>query len=377
MLNRNRLITFLCVILATCLYQSVPAQEEQAQRVAEQAEIVSEAKKPGDFVFAPIPVLNPTLGTGLAVGVAYLYQIDDDSYPSLIGGGGFYTDKGSNAFGLAQSANFHGNDWKVSGGVIEFDLDLEFYGIGSGAGDRDLFLPINQQGWAAGTKVLRRIKGPWYGGISYLYLKVNTRLDMSLPPDFPVELPPPDAFDSAIATLGLVGEYDTRDSQFSATRGGFFEASFSTSNKAVGSDFDFSSINLSYNHYWSLREDLVLAVRGYGCAAPGDAPYYALCKFGIFPDLRGYVGGRYRDETMLTGQAEIRWRFAERFSAVGFAGAGQVAESLSDYDLGNLLPSVGVGLRYLLSPDNGLNISIDYAYGEDSDAVYFFVGESF
>jgi hypothetical protein len=115
MLNRNRLITFLCVILATCLFRPVLAQEEHAKRSIEQVETVSGFNKPGDFIFAPIPVLNPTLGAGLAVGIA-------------------------------QSANFKGNDWKVTGGAFVFDLDLEFYGIGSDAGDDDLFLPINQQG---------------------------------------------------------------------------------------------------------------------------------------------------------------------------------------------------------------------------------------
>jgi hypothetical protein len=135
--NRNRFMTFLCVILATCLFQSVLAQEEHAKRNIEQVETVSGFNKPGDFIFAPIPVLNPTLGAGLAVGVAYLYKIDEDSYPSLIGGGALYTDNGSKAFG-----------------------------IGSDAGDDDLFLPINQQGWAIGAKGLRRIKGSWYGGVA-------------------------------------------------------------------------------------------------------------------------------------------------------------------------------------------------------------------
>ncbi len=108
-----------------------------------------------------------------------------------------------------------------------------------------------------------------------------------------------------------------------------------------------------------------------------DEGSYALCKFGVFPDLRGYVAGRYRDETMLAFQSEIRWHFSKKFSVVGFAGVGEVAESVSEYDLDHLLPSFGGGIRYLLSAENGLNISIDYAYGKDSDAVYFFVGESF
>lgn len=37
----------------------------------------------------------------------------------------------------------------------------------------------------------------------------------------------------------------------------------------------------------------------------------------------------------------------------------------------------GAGPRCLLSSENQLNIAIDYAVGKDSDAVFFFVGESF
>ncbi len=50
---------------------------------------------------------------------------------------------------------------------------------------------------------------------------------------------------------------------------------------------------------------------------------------------------------------------------------------MSEHDFHDLLPSFGGGLRYLLSPDNQLNIGIDYAVGKDSDAFYFYVGESF
>ncbi|MCP4902860.1 MAG: hypothetical protein GY906_38350 [bacterium] len=37
-------------------------------------------------------------------------------------------------------------------------------------------------------------------------------------------------------------------------------------------------------------------------------------------------------------------------------------------------PSVGIGLRFMLSEKNRLNLSVDYAVGRDSDALYFYVG---
>jgi outer membrane protein assembly factor BamA len=375
----NRLlIAALIPVVCFALCGPAPAQQDDISHQIEQAEGVAESGLGGKFVIAPIPIINPTLGVGLAAGAAYLYRFDAESQTSFTGAGGLYTDNKSKAFGVGQSANFNGNNWKIKGGAFVFDLNLEFYGIGGEAGDDDRFLPLNQQGWGAGAKVLRRIADNWYGGASYYYIQVDTTFDLSgIDPDFPVR-PPPEADDvTSVAAVGLAFEYDSRDSQFGPSHGSLFQTSMSSANEAVGSDFDFSSFKLSYNRYWRLGERSVIAARGAGCAVPGDAPFYALCKLGVFPDLRGYVAGRYRDETMLAIQAEWRWRFLKRFGAVVFAGTGQVAPSLSDYDLDDLLPSAGVGIRYLLSVDHNLNISIDYAVGRGSDAVYFYVGESF
>jgi len=56
------------------------------------------------------------------------------------------------------------------------------------------------------------------------------------------------------------------------------------------------------------------------------------------------------------------------------AGLSAGAASLSVYDLGRLRPSVDFGLRYLLLPENRLNVGIDDTVGKDSDAVCFFSG---
>lgn len=89
------------------------------------------------------------------------------------------------------------------------------------------------------------------------------------------------------------------------------------------------------------------------------------------------MGGRYRDKTMLAAQLEYRWRFYKRFGGVVFGGVGQVGDSLGDYNSDALLPSWGVGLHFLLTERNRLNLSVDYATGVDSSYWYFYVGESF
>lgn len=53
-----------------------------------------------------------------------------------------------------------------------------------------------------------------------------------------------------------------------------FEANFFDS--AFGSDFTFQTYALAYNHYFELATNQVLTMRGYGRAASGDAPFFAL-----------------------------------------------------------------------------------------------------
>ena len=67
-----------------------------------------------------------------------------------------------------------------------------------------------------------------------------------------------------------------------------------------------------------------------------------------------------------------------RVLAVLFAGVGEVAPALSDFDSENLLPSGGCGIRFLLAKENRINFRIDYTWGKSgSKGVYVGVGEAF
>lgn len=371
----------LVVIMVTCLMAVatlVVAQDEHVQREAEQAEAVQELASSRKLLAAPIPIVNPTLGEGLGAVAMYLYKLDEESQSSFTGAGALYTSSESWGVGIAQALYFDENAWKLKAGVAYFDLNLEYYGIGSGAGDQGESVPVNQEGWGGGLKTLRRVAGHWYAGLQYFYVKTDSTFDLSDPPaGNRVDLPSAAELDSAVAGLGAIAEYDSRDDQFNAYRGNHFELSWSVADQAFGSDFSFQSIKTSYNLYRPVGKQKILAARIMGCAVPGDSPYYALCSFGQGVDLRGYVGGRYRDEMMFATQAEYRWRFYKRWGMVAFAGVGEVAETFGDFNTENLLHSVGAGLRFMLSDDHRLNISVDWARGKDDDAWYFYVSESF
>jgi outer membrane protein assembly factor BamA len=228
---------------------------------------------------------------------------------------------------------------------------------------------------------MRRIAGDWYGGLSYGYVSLSTSFELDTdPPVVPPEPPLLGLGRSTIASLGLIGERDSRDNQFAAYQGSFFQLAWSIADEAVGSDFDYQSIKAKYNLYRRIKKNsdtMIIAGRVSACATPGDTPFYALCKFGQSFDLRGYVGGRYRDKALLAIQTELRWSFTKRWGAVGFLGVGGVGESFRDFDKDNTLPAAGVGIRFSISPENRLNVSLDWAVGKDNDYVYIYVGEAF
>lgn len=80
---------------------------------------------------------------------------------------------------------------------------------------------------------------------------------------------------------------------------------------------------------------------------------------------------------MVVGQVEYRRELFWRVGAVAYFGAGAVAPSFSDFTTKNVLPGGGVGIRFTLARQNHINLRVDYAWGQDSNAFYVGVAESF
>jgi outer membrane protein assembly factor BamA len=351
------------------------AQHEAVTETLKDAEEIPPISLKGSWVAVPIPVSNPTIGTGLAAGVAYLFRLDEKSKSSLVGGGGLKTENGTWGGAAGASVNLKEGTWQVKAGVAYMDANLRFYGVGDEASQESEGIPIGQSGWAGGFQVLRRVYSHAFAGIQGVYLDLKTTVD---PGDIPEDAPeiPEAELDSSTAGLGLVVTWDTRDDTFGPQRGTLWQATANFAETSPG-DQSYQRYNLSYNTYLRASEASVLAVRVSGCATPGEPPFYALCLLGLDEDLRGYEVGRYRDKVMLAGQAEWRWRFWRKWGMVAFAGTGQVAESWGDLNRDDFLPGLGGGVRYALSERYRLTVGLDYARGKDSDAWYFRVGEAF
>jgi outer membrane protein assembly factor BamA len=231
-------------------------------------------------------------------------------------------------------------------------------------------------------EALRRVSGTLFLGARYVYAQTDLKIDSA---DLGSEAAPPERDRSIpLAALGLRVQADSRDSTTYPLRGALADLESDFYDPAFGGKRSFQSYRVYGNAYFSLRERQVLAARLTACSVRGDAPVYALCLFGIKNDLRGYQVGKFLNRAMLATQAEYRLSLPERlgffghFGFVAFAGVGEVAPGLGDLNSKDLLPSAGLGIRYLLAKENHVNFRFDYAWGKAGNrGLYVGVGEAF
>ena len=335
-----------------------------------------EQSRAGEFVGAPIPFRNPTVGWGVAAVASYIFPLDKSdrvSPPSSIALGGLYAENGSWAVFGGMRGYAARDNWRFVAGAAYGDFKYDFYGVGADPGEGGPFVPLRQEFVGTLLELMGRAFERFYVGPRYTYGYAKISAELPSPPG--IELPPLET-DATISAIGLRMQRDTRDSTFYPTIGSLLDVTADFHDPAWGDSFEFQVLKTAYNQYISYSDLSVLAVRGYGQFTFGDAPFWALAQYGQKSDLRGYQVGRYQDAMMYTLQAEYRWMFARRWGVVGFAGTGAVAERVSDFTL-DMLPSAGLGLRFTLATQNRINLRLDVAYGRDGTEWYLALGEAF
>jgi hypothetical protein len=346
-------------------------------------EAVSDPKDPdkkAEIVVVPIPSLNPTTGWGLAVPLMVIYKPESqspDSPPWTTGIAGSYSENGTWAAAAFHKMNLKNDTWRMLMAAGFANVNYDFYGVGSEAGDSNQSIPINQEVTGALVEVLRETFTDWYVGLRLLHGRTDVRLDTSNPQLPPGSPPLPEIVLSAtLAAAGLRVQYDSRDNQFYPTHGSLFDIKLDHFDDALGSDFNYTATSLTYNRYLGLGDRQVLALRGITTFSSGDAPFFALARIGG-TDLRGYISGQYMDRMMFAVQGEYRRGLTERFGVVAFAGVGEVASDFNELNSHDLLPSIGAGIRYRLSKQHPINFRVDVSRGKDDTAIYVGVGEAF
>jgi outer membrane protein assembly factor BamA len=319
----------------------------------------------------PIPIIDPTIGHGVAVGALGTFRLDPDdkiSPRSTVAFGAGYTDTQTYALGTSTSFYLDEDRVRVDALVGYANANIKFFGIGSDSQFKNHPLDFSIRGLFARANARARVADHFYIGPLVKYLDSTAHFDVVPGILRPVDL------DYKLAGGGLITEYDSRDTSFSPHSGIYAEAEVTRFDERIGSDFDFFSFDGSAAEYFELTPDLVMAGQARIAAAAGNPPFFAL----PFITLRGFPAGKYLNNDTWQAQAELRWRVIWRIGVVAFAGVGQTAPDLGDFTDSKVLYSGGAGLRFIASESERVNLGIDYARASDGDsAVYFRIGEAF
>jgi hypothetical protein len=337
---------------------------------------IAETRMFEDVVVAPIPISNPTVGTGLALVVMPLYHLGPNSPLSntVIAAG--LMSSGSWGVGAAQSTRLRGDQLRLDGFLGYVDLRYRFYGAGADAGQSGTSVPILQRAFAFAPELLLHVAHRAFLGLRYRGLRVETALEdgSTLPPSIAAVLP--NSITITSSGFGPRATFDTRDSDMSPSAGMLVEFRANFADEAFGSDLDYQTYELSGNLYRRAGRGVV-GVRALACRTSDRTPLFDLCLFGANNDLRGYEVGRYRDRAMVAAQAEYRFPVTGRWGGVVFGGWGKVAPSFSEMGEQTDLPSIGLGVRWLAAEKARVNLSLDIARGRDDTSFYVYVKESF
>src|SRR6478609_2897236 len=296
------------------------------------------------LLIVPIPQSSPTLGTGLTLGAGYFYNPNGSHEPWITAAGVMATSNGSKAFGVLHKMALAHDSVRITAFAGLADVNLKFYGQGPIAAERDLFITLNEKGWAAMLQGQYEVSNNLFVGAKGLYLDVTTSIHRD-EPLFPDAEIPRAEFDATLAQLGPIVSYDLRDNSLNTQNGLLLSASLMFADDAIGSDFDYDKLVAAANVYRQVRPGTVIAGRASLCRVSGGAPFFDMCMFGASSDLRGYDSGKFRDN----------------------------ASWLSNIDDTEFLPSAGVGLRFMPVKSANTNVRVDYAWGKDGGALYISV----
>ena len=335
-----------------------------------------DSKKSG-FIFIPAIFYTPETKFAGGASMIYYYRGDNDSAksrPSTIQPTFIFTQKNQIIGSVAVDLYWQQETYRLNGDVSYKKFPDKFYGIGPETTDsmEEDFTPKT------------------FAFFLNFYKKVSPGLNLGLLYEFWDESISetdaggllalgiiPGSAGGTVSGAGILVNRDTRDNIFYPTHGTFHQFSAAFFSGGIGSNFNFNRYILDLRKYYSLGTSSVLVFQGFASFITGNPPFQFLSRLGGKNIMRGYYEGRYRDKNALVFQTEFRQRVLGRFGLVGFLGLGKVADEISGLDLEDAKSSFGLGLRYLWSSSEGINIRIDFGFKGGTPGPYITINEAF
>jgi len=331
--------------------------------------------------FLPIPIIitEPAVGFGLGAAVAYFHEpkeLDPEEHPhhgppSISVVFGAKTENNTYLYGGAHLGVWKDDHIRYMGAVAKLNLNMAFYlddRQETSSGNRGI--DFNLDGSFLYQQAAFRLKeSSWWIGANYVYFTATNTFDLSniLPPQFPDP-----AFDLDLGGLGIVLQYDGRNSVFTPSSGVSARFDYKNFDANWGSDYDYNDYKAGLFHYTPFGDYSSLGLRLQAQTVSGDVPFFAY----PFVTLRGIPAMRYQGESVITGEVEYLWGVTPRWTVVLFGGAGRTKSINRFNETSQTVAAGGLGFRYRLAKRQGLQSGIDIARGPEDTSIYLVVGSA-
>lgn len=200
-------------------------------------------------------------------------------------------------------------------GGTHASINLKYFGeAGGSSSGNPLEYNLTMSGLITKAR-LRFGKSRWYGGLRYLYGKVEASPVVASDQS---STTPPDGLGrtNRLAGPALSLRYDSRDKILTPTKGFFYESNYSYFDPSFGGSINFERLDNVVIGYIPMGSRWTFGVRGDGEFSFKDPVFYAR----PYITLRGVPAMRYQRQNMTQVEIEVRWQFWKRISAVGFGG---------------------------------------------------------
>lgn len=327
-----------------------------------------------DVSYIVMPSYTREGSFGIGGGATGLYRLDKtDSIMSpsdvtLIGNATI-----NGVFSLTANGNnlFPGRKLRLSYKTELTYSPLNFWGISSNACAENATITYTRLQLKSNFDLVYRIKGPFYVGtnLDILYSKVLKMGDWSYLEGQRTHY--------YFTGLGLTFQYDTRDFIPQPHSGMNLVLKGSVRPQFMGSfDRTLFYASMTYNAYFPVWKGGLVALDAYASYNSEGSPWplrESLGSGGV--RMRGYYGGRYIDNNMVSAQMELRQHIFDRIGCAVWAGGGGVFSSYGNLRWKNILPNYGIGLRIEIK--HNVNARIDYGFGKGTGGFVFAIGEAF
>ena len=326
----------------------------------------------------PTLAFSPETNWEIGLSSLYIYSANRDLKNRLseVKAFTFYTLEKQYGIWLDHALYSDQNKWFLLGKARFQSFPLLYHGIGVNT-PKEHIARIDGNFTYFKERILREIIPNLYTGLEF-DIQILNKVSYQNTTNFFVK--PNGGNGSTNVGLGWGLIYNNIHNILNPRKGIFSEWGFISYSSYLGSDYQLSSYLIDNRFYLPIKKNNVLAFQLQGQFSNGNAPFNLLSLMGGESLMRGYYLGRYRDNHMIASQIEYRilpFSFSKRWGASMFFAAGEVFSSLDKFEIKNLLPTAGAGLRFLLFPEKDIYTRLDFAFTEEGSGVYFFIGEAF